>query len=181
MLRFAKTDIAFGFAPGAPAGHRDQDTYDRHADRLYRQAFFTVGDAEMAEQVVSDVIVEECVLPAAVARGQDAGRRLAVSAYRRCMQLAGSPASAPRIPARRTGDCAGSAGPCGLSGLSGLSTRERGVLGLMAFSALGYRQAGVELGVSASEVTALLRDVLVKATACEPRSLPPVNQERVWP
>jgi DNA-binding CsgD family transcriptional regulator len=175
MLRFAKTQIARGLVPGTPAGRRDQDTYDRHAGSLYRQAFLTVDDAEMAEQVVSDVIVEECVRPPAAVRGQDAGRRLAVSAYRRCMEVAGSPASASRSPARRTGDRAGSPGP------GGLSARERGVLGLVIFGALGYRQVGVELGMSASEVSALLRAVLVKAEASEPDGVPHVNQERVWP
>jgi hypothetical protein len=33
---------------------------------VYQQAVFTLDDAGMAEQVVSDVIVEECVRPAVV-------------------------------------------------------------------------------------------------------------------
>jgi hypothetical protein len=175
MLRFAKTNNVRSFRPGTPAGHRDQDTYDRHAGSLYRQAFLTTDDSEMAEQVVSDVIVEECVWPPAAVRGQDAGRRLAVSAYRRCMELAGGPAPESRISARRTGGSAGRIGP------GGLSVRERGVLGLVVFGALGYRQVGVELGLSASEVSALLRAALVKAAASESGSLPHVNHERVWP
>jgi len=47
-------------APGAAAtpDQRDQDIYDRHAARLYNQALLTLGDTAMAEQVVSDVIVD---------------------------------------------------------------------------------------------------------------------------
>ena len=41
-------------------GDLDADIYDRHADGLYRQALLTLGDARMAEQVVCDVIVDEC-------------------------------------------------------------------------------------------------------------------------
>jgi hypothetical protein len=89
MLRFNKPGVACGLVPDTAAGHKDEDTYDRHAGNLYRQALFTLDDTEMAEQVVSDVIVEECTRPAGAVSGQDAGRRLAISAYQRCMGLAG--------------------------------------------------------------------------------------------
>ncbi len=171
MLRFARPEIVRGFVPGAVAGHADQDTYDR----LYRQAFFTVDNAELAGQAVSGVLGEECVGHSGAVGGQNPGRRRAVATYRRCMELAGGPAPASRILARRTGDSAGSAGP------GELSVRERGVLGVVLFGALGYRQVSAELGISASEASALLRDVLVKAAECEPGSLPHVNQERAWP
>lgn len=52
------------------------------------------------------------------------------------------------------------------------------MLGLVLYGALGYRQVGFELGISASEAAALLRDVLVKAAECEPGSLPHLSQER---
>lgn len=175
MLRFAKTGIARGLVADAAAGHKDEDTYDCHAGNLYRQALFTLDDTEMAEQVVSDVIVEECVWPAAAVRSQEAGPRLAVSAYRRCMELADGPAWTSRVPMRRPADVASCAGP------GGLSVRERGVLGLMHFGGRGYRQVAVELGTSASEVAALLRAALSKAASAEPDSLAYVNQERVRP
>jgi len=79
MLRFAKPDTARGLAPDVAAepGRTDKDVYDRHAGSLYRQALFTLGDSGMAEQVVSDVIVEECVRPGVICC-QDPERRLAV-------------------------------------------------------------------------------------------------------
>ena len=40
---------------------RDGAIYDRHAAGLYRQALLTLGDAGMAEQVVSDVVLDECL------------------------------------------------------------------------------------------------------------------------
>ncbi len=175
VLRLAKTDIAGGLVPDTAAVHKDEDTYDRHAGNLYRQALFTLNDTEMAEQVVSDVIVEERVWPAAAVRGQDAGRRLAISAYERCLELAAGPALASGHAIGRTGHVAGCVGP------TALSVRERGVLGLVLFGAQGYRQVGVGLGISASDVTALLRTVLIKASASGPDSLPYVNQEPVWP
>ena len=135
MLRFAMTDIAHALVPDPAAVHKDEDTYDRHAGNLYRQALFTLDNAEMAEQVVSDVIVEECVRPAAVVGGQDARGRLAVSAYRRCMDLAGSPPWTARVPAGRAGSFADSVGP------GGLNASERGAARVGAF-----RRSGVQAG-----------------------------------
>jgi hypothetical protein len=174
MLRFAKTGSARGVASDTAAGHKDEDTYDRHAGNLYRQALFTLDDTELAKQVVSDVIVEECVWPAAAHRSQDAGRRLAVCAYRRCMELADGSAWTSGIPARRTGGCTGWAG------LGGLTASERGALGLIVFGGVGYRQAGVELGISASGTAALLRTAVVKTAAAQPDSRPDVALEQVW-
>jgi hypothetical protein len=175
MLRFKGPGVACGLVPDTAAGHKDEDTYDRHAGNLYRQALFTLDDTEMAEQVVSDVIVEECMRPVGAVSGQDAGRRLAISAYQRCMGLAGGAASASGLPMGRKGDVAGCAGP------GGLSVRERGVLGLVFFGALGYRLADVDLGISAPDVAVLLRAALGKAAASEPGSLGYVTQERAWP
>ena len=69
-------------------GDLDADIYDRHADGLYRQASLTLGDAGMAEQVVCDVIVDECTrVPSSASGAGDASYRLPVSAYRRCQEL----------------------------------------------------------------------------------------------
>ena len=142
MRRFAKTHVARGLVPDTAAVHKDEDTYDRHAGNLYRQALFILDDAEMAAQVVSDVIVEECVRPAAGVCGLDARGRLAVSAYRRCMELASSPAWTARLPAGSAGSFADSVGPGGMNGM------ERVVLGLVLFGGQGYRQVGIDLGIS---------------------------------
>ena len=171
MLRFAMTDIAHALVPDPAAVHKDEDTYDRHAGNLYRQALFTLDDAEMAAQVVSDVIVEECVRPAAVVGGQEARGRLAVSAYRRCMELAGSPPWTARVPAGRAGSLADSVGP------GSLNASERGVLGLVLFGGQGYRQVAIDLGISAAGMAALLRAVLIQTAAAEPGSRPDVVQE----
>jgi hypothetical protein len=168
MLRLA-TDAA-GPAWATAAGHTDEDVYDRHAGNVYRQALFTLDDAAMAEQVVSDVIVAECMRPAAVIRGQDAERRLAVSAYRRCMDLADSLAWTSRVRARRTTGCAR---------LGALTAKERGALGLVFFGGAGYRQAGVDLGISASDMAVLLRSAIGQTATAKPDGR--LYQERSWP
>lgn len=173
MLRFANPDIARGLVLDTTGGHKDEETYDRHAGNLYRQALFTLGDAELAEQVVSDIIVEECVRPAAGICGQDAASRLAIFAFWRCKELADSGARKSGIPVRCTGNLT--------SCLGGLNAEDRGVLGLMLFGGLRYRQVGADLGISASEASTLLRAVLVKAAAAERDGLPYLSQERVWP
>jgi hypothetical protein len=169
----AKPGAARGIVPDAVAGRTDEDVYDRHAGNVYQQALFTLHDTEMAEQVVSDVLVEECVRAADVACGHNTSGRLAASAYLRCMELAGSRAWKSRTRARRIGDCAACAGP------RGLTATERGALGLVLFGGLGYRQAAVDLGLSASDMAALLRTALAKTVAAEPGSAP--CQERGWP
>jgi hypothetical protein len=66
-------------------GDLDADIYDRHADGLYRQALLTLGDAGLAEQVVCDVMVDECTrVPSSAGGAGDASYRLPVLAYRRC-------------------------------------------------------------------------------------------------
>jgi hypothetical protein len=173
MLIFAKADIARGLVPDTAAVHKDEDTYDRHADNLYRQALFTLDDTELAAQVVSDVIVEECLRPAAVVCDQDARSRSAVSACRRCMELAGSPAWTGRLPAGRGGSFADSVGR------GGLNARQRGVIALVLFGAQGYRQVGVDLGISASGMPARLRAALVNTAVGRPDSRPDVAQQQV--
>ena len=71
---------------------RDAHFYDRHASGLYRQALLTLDDAHLAEQVVCDVLVDECVQPrASEGDEENVGYRLAVSAYQRCRELADGP------------------------------------------------------------------------------------------
>ncbi len=153
------------FCPALSSLERTEELYDRHAANLYWQALFTLDDCAMAEQVVGDVLVEECVRPGAAICGQDSRGRLAVAAYRRCMELTGSPpARSPRAPACRTAGCAGPVG---------LTARERGVLGLVLFGGLGHRQAGPDLGISASDTAALPRAAVGNAAAAMSRSSRP--------
>lgn len=76
--------------PAASPG-RAGAVHDLHGDRLYRQALLTLGDAGLAEQVVSDVITGECLRTPPL--DADAGEYgLAVSVRRRCQELATDPA-----------------------------------------------------------------------------------------
>ena len=135
-------------------GQRDQDIYDRHAAGLYRQALLTLGDADMAEQVVSDVIVDECVRPPAADRRPGATRyRLALSAYHRCQQLSERPEIA-RFSRRRLPHGGPGAHPCWLG------WPERAALGLVIFGGLGCARASLELAISRQEIAELLRSVL---------------------
>jgi hypothetical protein len=62
MPRFAVLALARAVVLRTVAGDRDELAGDRQAPWLYRQAMPALGGAEMAERVVSDVIVAECVL-----------------------------------------------------------------------------------------------------------------------
>src|ERR1700733_5110812 len=173
---------AFGNTCLAPDGtnvprHRDAHIYDRYASGLYRQALLTLDDAQLAEQVVCDVLVEECIRPPAPGSDEEnASFRLAVSAYWHCRELAGDPARQDRRPARRPGRrpsvrVVGCVDPGGL-----LSEKERAGLGLVLFGGLGYVQASRVLAISPSDMAALLRAVLRRlqphptATVCSEAS-----------
>jgi hypothetical protein len=133
--------------------------YDGHAAGLYRQALLTLDDAVLAEQAVCDVIVAESRRPPRVEDDRDdTAHRLAVAAYRRCRELAGSPAREDhRSGQRPSGSAAGSVGPGGL-----LSREERGALGLILLGGLGHNQACGELMMSPSDLAALLRTALYR-------------------
>jgi hypothetical protein len=135
----------------------DADIYDRHAAGLYKQALLTLGDAGLAEQVVSDVIVDECTRVPSSADGiGDVSYRLPVLAYRRCQELAHGPSWHNRPTGRRvSGGLAGCIDPCGL-----LSWEERGALGLVLFGGLGYVQASHEVAIPPPDTAALLRAIL---------------------
>jgi hypothetical protein len=136
---------------------RAADLYDRHAAGLYRQALLILDDAVLAEQAVCDVIVAECRRPPGPENDRDGtNHRLAVSAYRRCRELAGTPARKDsRSGQRPPGNAAGSAGPGEL-----LSQEERGALGLILFGGLGRSQTCGELTMSPSDLAVLLRTAL---------------------
>jgi hypothetical protein len=62
MNRFPAMNLARGFLLKACAGAKRKVAHQGDAAESYRRILLTFGDAEMAEQVVSDVIVQECVL-----------------------------------------------------------------------------------------------------------------------
>jgi len=148
MLGFGKVSGGRAAATASAPGGSDERIYDDYADRLYQQALLTLGDVALAEQVVCDVLVEECVGSPPAASADDARRRLAVAAYRRCQALADR---------RQRRDQHAQQCP--------LSPEERGALGLVLFGGLGYVQASRVLAVSPLDVAALLRAVLHKLAA----------------
>jgi hypothetical protein len=137
----------------------DEAIYDCHAARLYQQALLTLGDAGLAEQVVSDVITAECLRPAA----QDpdgAERRLGVSVRRRCHELTTGPAWWNRL-CDPLEDMPGGIAP------RGLSVRERAAIALVVFGHLGYVEAAREMAISPADMATLLLAVLHKLTAAD--------------
>jgi hypothetical protein len=139
---------------------RDGAVYDRHAAGLYRQALLTLGDAGMAEQVVSDVILGECLRSAPPESDANAAElRLGISACRRCQDLSGDLAWRSRDSGRRSGSVLDCIAPAGLSG------RERAALALVIFGGSGYVAAARELAIAPAEMAALLCAVLSKLTA----------------
>jgi hypothetical protein len=112
--------------------------------RLYRQALLTLGELGMAEQVVSDVILNECQRPALPENHEAAAElRLVISACRRRRDLAGDTAWQSRHSGRRqTGNDLDCIAPAGLSG------RERAALALVIFGGFGYVEAAYELAIA---------------------------------
>ena len=97
MLGFGNTCLDHAPVMTNVPRDRDADIYDRYACGLYRQALLTLDDAHRAEQVVCDVLVDECTRTPAPGGDEDhASYRLAVSAYRHCRELAGGPARQDR-------------------------------------------------------------------------------------
>jgi hypothetical protein len=161
MLGFGGVSPAYASATVNAPRIRDADIYDRHAAGLYRQALLTLGDAGMAAQVVSDVIVAECTrIPEAAGDGDEASCRLPVSAYRRCQELASELGWLDRPPRRRVAEGVGGCIDRGWL----LSRKERGALGLVLFGGLGYVQASHEAAISPLLMAALLHAVLHRLT-----------------
>jgi hypothetical protein len=165
MLRLRRASCARISGPASGFRARDAKIYDHYAAGLYRQALLTLDDAGLAEQVVCDVLVDECVRPpqdaADVASAGNASHRLAVSAYWRCQELAG-PGRRDRPREQRPPESlAGCAGPCSLS------QKERGALGLILFGGLSYVQASRELAISPPEMADLSRAALLGLVTAE--------------
>ena len=58
-------------ASAAASSPQCRDIYQRYAATLYRQALLTHHDSALAEQVVCDVIVNECALALLPEHGED--------------------------------------------------------------------------------------------------------------
>jgi hypothetical protein len=146
----------------AAAAERARDLHDQYATALFRQALLTLADATLAEQVVCEVIVEECIRqPHTPPEVETAGHQLAVSAYRRCQEVAGATARSHEAPPARRPGQPGQAGQPVLPGAPALSRAERGALALVLFGGLGYVGAARAAGISAPSMADLLRKVLL--------------------
>ena len=161
MLGSDKTSLARPSVTANQPGGPDADMYDHYAAGLYRQALLTLDDAGLAEQVVSDVIVDACTrVPASVRDADDPSHRLPVSAYRRCQELAHGPVWHNRPLGRRVSEGVASCiDPCWL-----LSRNERGALGLVLFGGLGYVEASHEVAIAPLRLAAILHAVLHRLT-----------------
>lgn len=167
MLGSGKTSLARASVTANEPGDPDADIYDRYAAGLYWQALLTLDDAGLAEQVVLDVIVDECTrVPASVRDADDASHRLPVSAYRRCRELARGPAWHHRSPGQRVSE---GVAICIDPGWR-LSRNERGALGLVLFGGLGYAEASHEVAISPPRMAAILQAVLHRLTTSHPLS-----------
>lgn len=61
MHRFSAVNLARGLLPKASAGAQHNEAHQGDDAGSYRRALLAFGDAEMAEQVVSDAMVRACV------------------------------------------------------------------------------------------------------------------------
>src|ERR1700683_3249503 len=162
MLGLGKTRTAD--APATASRARREVIYQRHAAALYRQALLMLDDSALAENVVCDVIVDECALVPAQEQGEGETRyRLARSVFRRCQQLAAGPARHRRLPQRPSLGVVGGPDPGGI-----LSEEERSALGLVLCGGLGagegrgYVDASTVLRIGPHDMADLLRTVMRK-------------------
>jgi hypothetical protein len=148
--------------PGnAMAPDRAAAVYDDHAPGLYRQALLTLGDPGMAEQVVSDVVVAECTRFGPAEENTAAiGRRLAVAAHWRCLELTGGPAQHLRA-ARPPAPGRAATGPDGRRH----SLRERGALALVLFGGLGCHEACQQAAALPAEQAIAVHAAVLHLTA----------------
>jgi hypothetical protein len=154
MIEPGKTWAAGTSAAASRA--RREVIYQRHAAALYRQALLMLDDSALAENVVCDVIVDECALVPAQERGEDETRyRLARSVFRRCQQLDAGPARHRRPPQRPSLGVVGGMDPGGI-----LSEKERSALGLVLCGGLGYVQASTVLRIGPHDMADLLRTAM---------------------
>jgi hypothetical protein len=72
MLGWGNTGKARRSAPVSPV--RCQETYQRYAVALYRQALLNLDGPASAGQVACDALVNECALAAIQGRGKDNAR-----------------------------------------------------------------------------------------------------------
>ena len=72
MFGWGSTGTVRGSAPVSPAG--SQETYQRYAVALYRQALLNLDGPASAGQVACDALVNECALAAIQGRGKDNAR-----------------------------------------------------------------------------------------------------------
>jgi hypothetical protein len=92
MLSWGETAVGPGPDRANPA--RSQETYQRYAVVLYRQALLNLDDPASAGHGASDALVNEYALAAMAERGEDDARyRLAESVFRRFRQLAAGSAA----------------------------------------------------------------------------------------
>jgi hypothetical protein len=159
MLGSGKTGAVGALAAASRA--REQAVYQRHAPALYRQALLMLDDSALAEDVVCDVIVDECALVPAQEHGEDETRfRLAQSVFRRCQQLAARPARQDRrSPQQPSLGIAACIAPGGI-----LNEKERGALGLVLCGGLGYVQASTVLRIGPHDMAALLGTIMRRLT-----------------
>jgi hypothetical protein len=72
MLGWGNTGTVRGSAPVGPA--HGQETYERYAVALYRQALLNIDDPASAGPVADAALVNECALAAIQGRGKDDAR-----------------------------------------------------------------------------------------------------------
>jgi hypothetical protein len=163
MLGLDKAGKAGARATASPT--RGQIIYQRYAPALYRQALLMLADdPALAESVVQDVIVDECMLSPGYGRGDDETRyRLTQSVFLRCQQSVSSGRQGRRPTQRSSGGVAARIDPDGI-----LSEKERGALGLVLFGGLEYVQVSTVLGIGPDDTAALLHTAMHRLATPSP-------------
>ncbi len=154
-LRSNRTDRS---APGAgPAGV--QEVWQRHGQAMFALALVICQDAETAESVVVQAVLDACT-PSDIAVGSVSRQELARYVYVLDERRRGGSAQ-PVLDARPPE--AAALASSGVAGVRALSRRQRSAIALALFGDHTYREIASLMGLPAPDVAELMRSGLIEA------------------
>lgn len=145
-------------AAGRVAASAVEDVWQRHGQALFALALVVCDDAETAESVVLQAILDACT-PADIAVGAVGRQELARYVYVLWQRRCDEPPKAvdpQRCEASGAGTSPSAAG-------AGLSRQQRSAIALALFGDHSYREAASLMGLAPSAVAELMRTGLIAA------------------
>jgi hypothetical protein len=134
------------------------DVWQRHGQAMFALALVVCEDAETAESVVVQAILDACT-PSDIAVGCVGRQELARYVYVLDERRRGEDRRPPGAPRPDAAALASS----GIAGAHGLSHRQRSAIALALFGDHTYREVASLMGLPAPDVAELMRSGLIAA------------------